>query len=40
MYSNTNINTGHGMNHSTDESFAVQTPAIHFSVVNQMVSFM
>ena len=39
IHSNTNVNTGHGTNHSTDESFAVQTPAVNFSVVTQMVSF-
>ena len=39
IYSNRNINTGHGVNHSTDELFAVQTPAVNFTIItNEMVS--
>ena len=39
IYSNRNINTGHGVNHSTDESFAVQTPAVNFTIIaNETVS--
>ena len=40
FYRNRNINTGHGGNHSTDESFAVQTPAVNFAVVNKTVSLL
>ena len=38
IHSDRNINTGHGMDLSTDESFAVQTPAVNFTVINQTVS--
>ena len=38
LFSNRNINTGHGMDHSMDESFAVQTPAVTFTLMNKTVS--
>ena len=33
-----NINIGHGVNDSTDETFAIQTPAVNFNLMNQTVS--
>ena len=37
-YRNSNVNTGHGVTNSTDESLAVQTPPVNFVLLNQSVS--
>ena len=35
-----NTNTGHDIVSSTDESLALQTPAVDFVLLNQSVSFL
>jgi len=40
LCSTKNTNTGHDIVSSTDESLALQTPAVDFVLLNQSVSFL